>query len=118
MNFSVVPIQCRWKDRKSEGWGAQNRLFFEEKVILLVKFSFSEKATKICVIFLMGLTFTYLGNVKTMRKIAQIFVAFSKKLNFTVKTWGGHRPGPLPPGSAGPAIHMSLQFCGQNSAMC
>ena len=50
-----------------------------------IKFSFSEKATKICTIFLMVLTFTkyvYKVNVKTIRKIAQIFVAFSEKLNF------------------------------------
>ena len=50
-----------------------------------LKFSFSEKATKICRIFLMVLTFTkyvYKVNVKTMRKIAQIFVAFSEKQNF------------------------------------
>ena len=48
-----------------------------------VKLSFSEKAIKICVIFLMVLTYTYLVNVKTMREIAQIFVAFSEKLYFT-----------------------------------
>ena len=35
-----------------------------------------------CTIFLMVLTFMYLVNVKTMRKIAQIFVASSEKLNF------------------------------------
>ena len=48
----------------------------------LLKFSFSEKATKICAICLMFLTFTYIVNVKTIRQIAQIFVAFSEKLNF------------------------------------
>ena len=47
-----------------------------------LKFSFSEKATKICAICLMVLTFMYLVNVKTMRQIAQIIVAFSEKLNF------------------------------------
>ena len=35
----------------------------------------------------------YLVNVKTMRKIAQIFVAFSEKLNFKKRakslSWGG-----------------------------
>ena len=30
----------------------------------------------------------YLANFKTIRKIAQIFVAFSEKLNFKVKTRG------------------------------
>ena len=44
-----------------------------------IKFSFSEKATKMCAIVLMVLKFAY---VKTMRTIAQIFVAFSDKLNF------------------------------------
>ena len=42
-----------------------------------LKFSFSEKATKMCTIEI------YLVNVKTMRTIAQIFVAFSEKLSFT-----------------------------------
>ena len=49
---------------------------------LPLKFSFSEKATKICEIFLMVLTFMCLVNIKTMRKIAQFFVAFSEKLYF------------------------------------
>ena len=48
-----------------------------------VKLSFSKKAIKICVIFLMVLTYTYLVNVKTMREIAHIFVTFSEKLYFT-----------------------------------
>ena len=47
----------------------------------LVKFSFSKKATKICTIWLMTLTFTKV-NVKTIRQISQILVAFSEKLNF------------------------------------
>ena len=59
-------------------------------------FSFSEKATNICSIVLMVWPFTYKNfrnrpygfdiyyvNVKALRTIAQIFVAFSKKLNFT-----------------------------------
>ena len=49
--------------------------------VLLLKFSFSEKATKI---FLMVLTFTIV-KVKIMRKIAQILVTFSEKLNFISK---------------------------------
>ena len=48
---------------------------------LVVKFTFSEKAKKICAIFLMVFD-TYLVNVKTMRKIAKIFVALSEKMNF------------------------------------
>ena len=49
--------------------------------VLLLKFSFSEKATKI---FLMLLRFTIV-KVKIMRKIAQILVTFSEKLNFISK---------------------------------
>ena len=49
---------------------------------LPLKFSFSEKARKICAIYHLILTFMYLVNVKTMRKIAQFFVAFSEKLYF------------------------------------
>ena len=50
------------------------------------KFSFSEKATKICAIFRMVLTLNKYLNVKAMRKIAQSFVAFSEKLNFNTYT--------------------------------
>ena len=50
---------------------------------MTVKFSFSEKATKICTMVLMVFD-DYLVNVKTIRKIAQIFVAFSEMLNFRV----------------------------------
>ena len=51
----------------------------------LLKFSFSEKARKMCAIVLMVLKF--IVNVKTMRTIAHIFVAFSEKLNFTKKNF-------------------------------
>ena len=47
-----------------------------------VKFSFSEKATKICTILHMVLTFT---QETSKPKLVQIFVAFSEKLNFTGK---------------------------------
>ena len=49
-----------------------------------LKFSFSEKATKILRNLPHGFDI-YLVNVKTMRKIAQIFVAFSEKPNFNSK---------------------------------
>ena len=52
----------------------------------MVKFSFSEKGTKICEIFLMVWV-----DVQTLRKIAQIFVAFSEKLNFIRNQWGVRR---------------------------
>ena len=45
----------------------------------LLKFSFSEKATKIGAFLPHGFDI-YIVNVKTMRKIVQIFVAFSEKL--------------------------------------
>ena len=51
--------------------------------VLVLKFSFSKKATKICVIFLIGFD-VYKVKVKTMKKITQFFVVFSEKLNFTV----------------------------------
>ena len=54
----------------------------ERICVVYIKFSFSEKATKMCAIVLMILKFTYLVNVKTIRTIAQIFVAFSENLNF------------------------------------
>ena len=50
-----------------------------------LKFSFSEKVTKNCGILPHGFDIL-LVNVKTMRNIAQIFVAFSEKLNFTIMT--------------------------------
>ena len=43
-----------------------------------LKFSFSEKATKNCAISPYGFAI-YLLNVKTIRRTAQIFVAFSEK---------------------------------------
>ena len=46
-------------------------------------FDFSEKATKPCTIFLMGL-YIYLVNLQTKWNIVQIFVAFSGKLNLTM----------------------------------
>ena len=42
--------------------------------------SFSEKATKSCAIFLKAC----FVSIKTMRKITQIFVALSEKLNFNI----------------------------------
>ena len=59
---------------QEQGW----HLKFENEDI---KFSFPEKATKMCTIVLHGFEI-YLVNVKTMRMIAPIFVAFSEKLNF------------------------------------
>ena len=55
----------------------------------MVKFRFSEKATKIGAI--------YYVNVKTMRKIVLIFVSFSEKLNFnrSSTTKRGVRSKPL-----------------------
>ena len=47
-----------------------------KRIMVIIKFSFSEKTTKIC-----------LGNVKTIRQIAQIFVAFSENLNFNLKDY-------------------------------
>ena len=48
-----------------------------------VKFSFSEKATKICAMYPPYGFDIYLVNVKSIRRMAQIFVAFSENLNFT-----------------------------------
>ena len=57
-----------------------------------IKFSFYEKATKICAIFVIGFDVNSV-NVKNMRKIAQIFEVFSEKLNFKdlVKTQGDEK---------------------------
>ena len=51
---------------------------------MFIKFSFSEKALKRCVFVLYGFEIC-LVNVKTIRTIGQIFVAFSENFNFTVK---------------------------------
>ena len=50
--------------------------------IKFIKFSFSDKVTKLCAIVPMVLTFNK-KNVKTIRMISQIIVAFSEKVNFT-----------------------------------
>ena len=46
----------------------------------LVKFIYSEKATKFCEIF--SLLLSYVGSVKSKVKISQDFVAFSDNMNF------------------------------------
>ena len=47
-----------------------------------VKFGLSEKHTKICTIFLMLWTFTYIVNVQSMRQIFSNFVCLSESPNF------------------------------------
>ena len=48
---------------------------------LIVKFIYSEKATKFCEIFTLHLS--YVVPVKSKVKISQKFVAFSEYMNFT-----------------------------------
>ena len=48
---------------------------------MLLKFKFSEKATKFCEIF--TLLLSYAVPVKSKVKISQSFVAFSEYINFT-----------------------------------
>ena len=67
-------------------WGLQKDKYqwdklFSRRDFFILKFSFSEKATKNLRNLPYGFDI-YLVNIKTMRKIAQIFVAFSEKLNF------------------------------------
>ena len=52
----------------------------------MVKFSFSEKATKICAILLKWFDI-YLVNVKTIRRMAKNVVAFSEKLDFNKENY-------------------------------
>jgi hypothetical protein len=54
-----------------------------ENFIRKFTFRFYKKATKICAIFLMVWDIC-LVSIQTMRKIVQIFEAFSEKLNFTI----------------------------------
>ena len=49
---------------------------------LLVKFKYSEKATKFCKIF--TLILSYVVPVKSKGKISQNFVVFSEYMNFTL----------------------------------
>ena len=55
-------------------------IFLVRILRFIVKFSLYEKTIKFFAIFLMVLTFNFV-NVKTMKKIAQIFYGFSEKLN-------------------------------------
>ena len=64
-----------------------SNFYLTDMMPLHLKFSFSKKATKICAIFRFDI---YLVNVKTMRKIEQIFVAFSEKLNFKRDSTSGY----------------------------
>ena len=56
------------------------KIDFENR--LLLKFIYSEKATKFCEIF--PLLLFYVVSVKSKGKISQNFVAFSEYMNFTV----------------------------------
>ena len=47
---------------------------------MMIKFIYSEKATKFCEIF--TLLLSYLVSVKSKVKISQTFVAFSEYMNF------------------------------------
>ena len=60
MGWRILEIQCR-----------------------CVKFTFSEKATKIDKIFTINLTVCYVVTVKSTVKIPSIFVAFLENMNFT-----------------------------------
>ena len=53
----------------------------------LVKFKYSEKATKFCEISTVDLTFT--KQDKSAEDISQNFVAFSENMNFTTSTYFG-----------------------------
>ena len=55
-------------------------LFFLDQLVL--KFIYSEKATKFCEIF--TLLLSYVVPVKSMEKILQNFVVFSEYMNFNV----------------------------------
>ena len=61
------------------GWNFENFLQF-----ILLKFIYSEKATKFCDIFPLLLTLCTV--VKRKGKISQNFVAFSEYMNFTSRT--------------------------------
>ena len=52
-------------------------------IFQLVKFTFSDKATKIDKIFTINLTVCYVVTVKSTVKIPSIFVAFLENMNFT-----------------------------------
>ena len=59
----------------------------KKKSYHLIKLSFSKKATEINDLWNLSngfVVYRYI-NVQTMRKIVQIFVAFSEKLNFTIQ---------------------------------
>ena len=55
----------------------------------IVKFIYSEKATKFCEIFILLLS--YVVPVKSKAKISQNFVAFSEYMNFSRARRGGRR---------------------------
>ena len=51
----------------------------------ILKFIYSEKATKFCEIFTLFLSYVVVVPVKSKEKISQNFVAFSKYMNFMSK---------------------------------
>ena len=60
---------------------------FKEKYLFLIKFIYSEKATKFCEIF--PLLLTVCTVVKSKGKISQNFVAFSEYMNFNKEAMKG-----------------------------
>ena len=55
-------------------------------LLLIIKFIYSEKATKFCEIF--TLILSYVVPVKNKMKISQNVVAFSEYMNFTITSVG------------------------------
>ena len=61
-------------------------LFMQSLLREMIKFIYSEKATKFCEIF--PFLLTVCTAVKSQGKISQNFVAFSEYMNFTIKNCG------------------------------
>ena len=61
-------------------------ILFEIICTVVIKFIYSEKATKFCEIF--TLLLSYVVPVKSKAKILQNFVAFSESMDFTYNTAG------------------------------
>ena len=78
----IVHFQLRSQDH--ENIEEKKKIIFKNWLTLLLKFIYSEKATKFCEIF--SLLLSYVVPVKSKVKISQHFVAFSEYINFKNST--------------------------------
>ena len=78
--------RCKFCESTNEKLKHSCYFRYVHRIIAQLKFIYSEKATKLCEIF--TLLLSYVVPVKSKVKISQNFVAFSEYMNFTCQVQG------------------------------